>query len=50
VEELMDEYKLSESEIAALKQLHRSLTKKREADRVYLVEKNCLRRWFLEVA
>jgi hypothetical protein len=37
MEELMDEYKLSEKEIAALKQLHRSLKKKREADRVKVV-------------
>jgi hypothetical protein len=33
----MDEYKLSASEIAALKLLHRSIKKKREADRVKVV-------------
>jgi transposase len=33
----MDEYKLSASEIVALKLLHRSLKKKREADRVKVV-------------
>jgi hypothetical protein len=37
MEELMDEYKLSESEIAALKLLYRSLKKKREAYRVKVV-------------
>jgi transposase len=37
MEDLMDEYKLSEKEISALKLLHRSLKKKREADRVKVV-------------
>jgi hypothetical protein len=38
MEDLMDEYKLSEKEIAALKLLHRSLKKKREADRVKVAQ------------